>query len=59
VRYTGVSMTFNLGGIIGGALAPIAAQALAARGLWWIGLYLVAAGIVSLLGLLLVQRTAR
>ncbi|MCI1143631.1 MFS transporter [Sphingomonas sp. WKB10] len=56
VRYTGVSMTFNVGGILGGALAPIAAQALAARGLWWIGLYLVAAGLVSLAGLALLPR---
>ena len=56
VRYTGVSMTFNVGGIIGGALAPIAAQALATRGLWWVGLYLVAAGVVSLAGLALLPR---
>lgn len=57
VRYTGVSITFNLGGIVGGALAPIAAQALAARGgLALVGLYLVAAGILSLGGLALLQR---
>ena len=58
VRYTGVSMTFNLGGIIGGALAPIAAQALAARGLWWIGAYLVVAGVLSFAGLSLIGRPA-
>jgi len=51
VRYTGVSMTFNLGGIVGGALAPMAAEALAPRGLAWVGLYLVGAGILSLVGL--------
>lgn len=56
VRYTGVSMTFNLGGIIGGALAPNAAQMLAPHGLGWVGLYLVAAGIVSLAGLVLLPR---
>ena len=56
VRYTGVSVAFNLGGIIGGALAPIAAQALAARGLWWIGAYLVAAGGLSFAGLALISR---
>ena len=56
VRYTGVSMTFNLGGIIGGALAPIAAQMLATRGLWWIGLYLVGAGLLSLAGMALLPR---
>ena len=57
VRYTGVSMTFNLGGIIGGAVAPIAAQALVARGgLAWVGGYLVAAGVLSLAGLALLRR---
>lgn len=59
VRYTGVSMTFNLGGILGGALAPIAAQALAARGgLWSVGAYLVVAGVLSLGGLALIRRDA-
>ena len=32
VRYTGASLAFNLGGILGGGLAPFAAQALADRG---------------------------
>ena len=59
VRYTGVSITFNLGGIVGGALAPIAAQALALRGgLPLVGTYLVAAGILSLGGVMLVRRSA-
>ncbi|OQW79065.1 MAG: MFS transporter [Proteobacteria bacterium ST_bin14] len=57
VRYTGVSLTFNLGGIIGGALAPIIAQALAARGgLALVGAYLVVAAALSLGGLMLVRR---
>lgn len=52
VRYTGASMAFNVGGIIGGGLAPVAAQALADRGgLVPVGLYLVAAGVLSLVGL--------
>jgi len=52
VRYTGASMAFNVGGIIGGGLAPVAAQALADRGgLTPVGLYLVAAGVLSLAGL--------
>ena len=52
VRYTGASIAFNLGGIIGGGLAPIAAQALADRGgLTLVGAYLVAAGVLSLAGL--------
>ena len=59
VRYTGVSMTFNLGGILGGALAPIIAQDLAARGgLTLVGAYLGAAGVLSLGGLMLVRRRA-
>ena len=54
VRYTGVSITFNLGGIVGGALAPIAAQSLAVHGgLPLVGAYLVAAGMLSLGGVLL------
>src|SRR3546814_17785449 len=32
VRYTGTSMSFNLGGIVGGGLAPMIAQALADHG---------------------------
>jgi metabolite-proton symporter len=52
VRYTGASLTFNLGGILGGALAPMIAQALAERGgLWPVGGYLSAAAAISLLAL--------
>jgi len=52
VRYTGASIAFNLGGILGGGLAPIAAQALADRGgLTLVGVYLIAAGLLSLAGL--------
>jgi hypothetical protein len=57
VRYTGVSITFNLGGIVGGAFAPIAAQALAVRGgLSLVGAYLIAAGVLSLGGIMLLGR---
>jgi MFS family permease len=52
VRYTGVSMAFNVGGILGGGMAPIAAQWLADRGgLEWVGLYLAAAALISFLSL--------
>jgi MFS family permease len=52
VRYTGASLAFNIGGILGGALAPIAAQALATRGgLFPVGLYLSGAALVSLVAL--------
>jgi len=52
VRYTGVSVTFNIGGIIGGGLTPLIAQSLSAgRGLEVVGYFLAGAGAVSLLGL--------
>ncbi|MEZ5710913.1 MAG: MFS transporter [Blastomonas sp.] len=52
VRYTGASVAFNAGGILGGAVAPIAAQALSdTGGSDAVGLYLAAAGLVSFLGL--------
>jgi MFS family permease len=57
VRYTGASMAFNVGGIIGGGLTPLFAQALVERGgLDLVGLYLSAAALVSLAALLLVRR---
>jgi MFS family permease len=53
VRYTGASVAFNVGGIFGGAAAPIAAQALSdAGGLGLVGLYISAAAAISLAGLL-------
>jgi len=56
VRYTGASMTFNAGGILGGAAAPIVAQALGDwRGTAAVGLYLALAGVVSWVGLLMVR----
>jgi MFS family permease len=57
VRYTGASIAFNVGGVIGGALTPFAAQALSAKGLVWVGLYLAAAGGLSAIGLLLSRPT--
>ena len=57
VRYTGASIAFNAGGILGGAMAPIIAQALAERGgTETVGYYLALAGVVSWLGLLMVRR---
>jgi MFS family permease len=59
VRYTGASLAFNVGGILGGALAPALAQALAERGgLGWVGAYLSAAALVSLLALKLQPASA-
>lgn len=53
VRYTGASMSFNVGGIIGGGLTPMVAQALANEGgLQPVGWYLGAAALISFLALL-------
>jgi MFS family permease len=53
VRYSGASLAFNLGGIVGGGLAPMAAQILAGQGagLHPVGVYLAAAAVLSLAGL--------
>ncbi|PZN94176.1 MAG: MFS transporter [Alphaproteobacteria bacterium] len=57
VRYTGASMAFNLGGILGGGVAPALAAALAAQGgLGWVGAYLAAAAAASLVGVVLLKR---
>lgn len=59
VRYTGASVAFNVGGILGGALAPAAAQALAWRGgLAYVGLYLSASALVSGVALLSMRGVA-
>ena len=52
VRYSGASVAFNVGGIIGGGLAPMIAQALADRGgLGPVGLYLAGAALISLIAI--------
>lgn len=52
VRYSGASIAFNVGGILGGGLAPIVAQALADRGgLGWVGAYLAGAALVSFIAI--------
>jgi predicted MFS family arabinose efflux permease len=59
VRYTGMSVAFNVGGILGGAVAPIAAQMLsAAGGISLVGLFLSVAGLVTLLGVTVGRPTA-
>ena len=53
VRYTGASMAFNVGGIIGGGLTPMVAQALSTQGgLIPVGIYLAVAALISLVALL-------
>lgn len=59
VRYTGISMAFNFGGILGGALAPIAAQMLSgAGGTEYAGLFLSLAGLLTLAGVMLARRAS-
>lgn len=49
VRYTGTSVAFNVGGIIGGGFAPIISEWLASGvGLFWVGAYLSLAAAISL-----------
>ena len=59
LRYTGASFAFNLGGIIGGALAPIVATWLiGAQGVALVGLYMSVAAAISLGGLWWTSRAA-
>ena len=59
VRYTGVSMAFNVAGVIGGGLTPVIAQKLAMTyGLAPVGWYLSAAAALSLVALLALGRRA-
>ena len=58
VRYSGSSLTFNLAGIFGASLAPYAATYLAKNyGLQWVGYYLSAAAVLSLVGLFATRET--
>ncbi len=58
VRYSGSSLTFNLAGIFGASLAPYAATYLAQHfGLQYVGYYLSAGALVSLIGLLATRET--
>jgi len=58
VRYSGSSLTFNLAGIFGASLAPYAATYLATKyGLQYVGYYLCAAAILSILGLTATRET--
>ncbi|MGV3456960.1 MFS transporter [Sphingomonas sp.] len=59
VRYTGVSMAFNIAGVIGGGLTPVIAQKLAMDGgLAPVGWYLSAAAVLSLVALLALRPRA-
>ncbi len=58
VRYTGSSLTFNFAGIFGASLAPYIATWLAKTyGLQFVGYYLCAAAVLTLIGLLATRET--
>ena len=57
LRYSGISIAFSAGGIVGGAVTPILATNLAAGGhAAWVGLLISAAGLGSLMGTLAGKR---
>ena len=57
VRYSGASLTFNLAGIIGAAFAPMIAIWIASNyGLDYVGYYLSAAAVISVISLLLISK---
>jgi MFS family permease len=59
VRYTGSSLAFSISGILGASLAPSIATWLArSYGLRFVGYYLSAAAIISLVGLLAIGETS-
>jgi metabolite-proton symporter len=58
VRYTGSSLAFNFAGILGASLAPYIATWLAKNyGLPYVGYYLSASAVLTLLGLLAIKET--
>ena len=58
VRYTGSSLTFNLAGIFGASFAPYIATGLAKNyGLQYVGYYLFAAAVLTVIGLLATRET--
>jgi metabolite-proton symporter len=58
VRYTGSSLAFSIAGILGASLTPYIATRLAtAYGLQYVGYYLSAAALLSIIGLLAIRET--
>jgi metabolite-proton symporter len=58
VRYTGSSLAFSLAGILGASLAPYIATWLATNlGLQYVGYYLSASAVLTLLGLVSIRET--
>jgi len=60
VRYTGSSIAYNVGGIIGASIAPVIAQLLVEHGgLSWVGAYVSVAALISFLAVLSMRETHR
>ena len=58
VRYTGSSIAFSMGGVLGASATPYIAMQLATKyGLRFVGYYLTASAILSVMGLLLIRET--
>lgn len=58
VRYTGATLAYNLGGILGASGAPYLAERLVrAGGIAWVGAYLAVAAAISLLAVVVVPET--
>lgn len=58
VRYTGSSVAYSVGGILGASIAPIIANLLVAKGgLTWVGLYVSIAAIISFMAIMLMRET--
>jgi MFS family permease len=57
VRYSGVSIGYALGAILGGAFAPMIAEALlnATKASWTIGVYIAIVSVISLIGVSLIK----
>ena len=59
MRYTGSSLAFNFAGILGASLAPYIATWLAKNwGLQWVGYYLCASAVLTIVGLLMIKETS-
>jgi MFS family permease len=59
VRYPRSSLAFNFAGILGASLAPYFATWLAKHyGLQWVGYYLCAVSVLTVVGLLMIKETS-
>ncbi len=58
VRYTGASLSYNIGGIIGASIAPLIAQMLVEQGgLSWVGYYVSVAAALSMMAVWSMRET--